>query len=188
MSRKKRNLLTAVAAIAIVVLLAATAYAASYIFLKVEDNYFQTGQIDVSIITDTSTTKYKRTLFGENVLIEPGATLRGDFTIQNNSNDPSGIWYRFFLQDVTGDLAEVLEVTLYDADGNEVKSGRMTSWENRLYMSPKAMANGDSHQYTLELHHPESAGNETQNLSMSFKLAVVAVQRKNNDKIEGLPE
>lgn len=61
-------------------------------------------------------------------LFEPGMTVKKDFFIENDSTGT--VYYRLYFAGVSGDLADVLEVTV--KDGNKtLYSGTPLSWRTR---------------------------------------------------------
>ena len=88
-------------------------------------------------------------------LFEPGMTVVKDFFVENESS--CDVYYRLYFSEIQGGLADVLEITV-----------RM---DERCDL-------------TMILHFPESAGNETQNLTLSFVICADAVQTKNNPERE----
>ncbi len=191
MKINKRFLLKAGAAVALVVLLATTAYAFSLIMYKVKDNYFQTGHVDVAIAFAPEVEG--KVDLQDDIKYEPGMRVRGDFTVYNLSvgDDKAaedGIWYRIYFTDVTrGKLAEVMEATIYDGE-KVLCSSTVAKWKNnRTLMEAQALGHGESKTLTLELHFPEEAGNDYQGIrdgKLEYQLAVVATQRRNNPNQE----
>lgn len=179
MSNAKRRIIMAIAAVALCVLLAATAYAFGYLFAEVRDNYFHTGTVDVDIAFAPAGDG-SIDLFNPNVRYEPGMTVRGDFVVTNNSTDTEGIWCRLYFSDLGGPLADVMEAKLYEGD-TLLCSGPVREWKSPRFMpEPFLLAEKAEKRLTLELHYPELAGNETQGDTMTFALSVTATQRTAN--------
>ncbi len=195
MSDKKRRIILVIAAVALCVLLAATAYAFGLFRVEVLDNYFHTGTVAVSIVLEADTDRVDLT---DPIYYEPGMTVRGDFTVYDYkfdedgnkiaSTDENGIYYRIYFSHLAGELAKIMEAKIYDSDGTLLYSG-LAKDLNRPGRFPAAQympyrSGGNSHTYTLELHYPELAGNDTQKKTMEFALAVKATQSTANPNQE----
>ncbi len=181
MSRNKRLILSTVAALAIIVALAGIGYAFYWLTLEVKDNYFHTGTIDVDI-EFAPAVEGKVDLYDQDVLYEPGMTVRGDFIVINNSTDENGIWYHLYFSHLSGSLADVMYARIYDGE-TLLMEGSVRDLASQLQTPLLHMpyqAGGSTHTYTLELHYPEQAGNETQNGTLQYALSISATQRTEN--------
>ena len=134
------------------------------------DDIFSTGVIQLNlndsqpVITD-----------GE-YLFEPGMTVKKDFFIENDSTGT--VYYRLYFAGVSGDLADVLEVTV--KDGNKtLYSGTPTQLEN-TQAADDLLAVGQRRTLTMYFHFPEATGNSAQAKDLTFTLCADATQTKNN--------
>ncbi len=161
--------------IAIIVLsacLCVTTFALVYATVSVENNLFHTGQVKIDLNDGKPVIREHEFLF------EPGMTVVKDFFIRNDST--WDVYYRLYLDDVTGGLADVLTVTIKDGD-RELYSGTA----NQLTRQNVAAADdtlkiGQRRDLTVVFHYPENSGNDTQNLDLTFTLCAEATQTKNN--------
>ena len=85
-----------------------------------------------------------------------------------------------YFDDIEGGLANVLDVTvtdgekvLYSGKVNELTRHNVTAADDTLEI-------GQRRNLTVFFHFPEAAGNEAQNLRLSFTLCAEATQTKNN--------
>ncbi len=186
MSRTKRMILSAAAALAILVALAGIGYAVYYLTLEVKNNYFRTGVVAVSIRFEPG--DGDKVDLSDEIFYEPGMTVRGDFTVYSfdetdgsATTDQRGMWYSVYFTALQGPLADVMEARILDGE-RELASGRVREMTSAFSsMAPRHMPPGEtSHTLTLELHYPESAGNATQGATMEYALGVTAVQRTEN--------
>ena len=156
--------------------LTVTSFALVYATVVVENNIFQTGYVKINLNDG------KPIIEEHEYLFEPGMTVEKDFFIQNLSSD--SVYYRLYFDNVTGGLADVLDVTLKDGD-QVLCSGKMQDLTKEFV---------DSGEFPLEIqevrklkivfHFPESYGNATQGLDLSFVACADAVQSKNNPNRE----
>ena len=105
-------------------------------------------------------------------------TVAKDFFIENDST--WDVFYRLYLDNVTGGLSDVLTVTIKDGDkilytgtANELTKQNVIAADD----TPKI---GQRRNLTVVFHYPESSGNDTQNLDLTFTLCAEATQTKNN--------
>ncbi|MBQ6856161.1 MAG: hypothetical protein IJO13_03560, partial [Lachnospiraceae bacterium] len=150
------------------------AYALFYATVKIEENYFQTGEVEIDLNGGRPVIERHEYLF------EPGMTVEKDFYIQNNSTDD--VYYRMYFENVNGELADVMEIRIWDPEtGAEYFNGiarRLTRMGVRTAREELAM--GERRDLKISFHYPEESGNATQNQEMSFDLKADAVQTRNN--------
>lgn len=150
-----------------------TAYAASYLTRQVKDNYFQTGEIKINLNDG------KAIITPEEFLFEPGMTVRKHFFVANEGT--GDFYYKVYFTDVQGALADGLEVTIQDAQGNVLWSGILSQLtRQRVKATQQVMSPGERREFAITIHFPEEKGNLYQEKSLHFRLAADAVQTKNN--------
>ncbi len=158
--------------IATALCLTLTTFAVVYSMISVEDNFFATGIVEVNLNDG------KPVISQGEYLLEPGATVKKDFFIENLST--CEVYYRLYFSNVGGGLADVLEVEIRDGDTvlakgtpTELNRENVPAFEGSLEVEQTK---------TLQIyfHFPENAGNSAQNESLSFDLNAEAVQTKNN--------
>ncbi len=183
-SKTYRKLVVRITLIVIlIIMMAVTTYAYVASVLRVADNTFSTGLVDID-------------LNGGNPivhgigLIEPGGTYLANFYVKNNATDPLGVWYKIYFTDVAGYLSQVLEVSLYTADDNGEMGEAL--WENKTMaeinenvdaFEEKLLPN-ERIDFIIKFHYPEEAGNDGMGKDLSFNIKADATQVKNNPNKE----
>ncbi len=152
--------------------LAITTAALVYSMVSVEGNLFTTGTVDINLNDNKPVINEKEFLF------EPGMTVEKEFFIRNEGT--AQVYYKIYLQNVTGGLAEVLEITLSDGE-NVLFIGTAEEFVKDIPVTAESILDaGETKTLKISFHFPEDKGNETQNLTLAFDIAADAVQTKNN--------
>ena len=161
--------------IAIIVLtlcLCVTTFALVYASVSVEDNLFHTGEVKINLNDGKPVIREHEFIF------EPGMTVVKDFFIENDST--CDVYYRLYLDNVSGGLADVLTVTIKDGDkvlytgtANELTRQNVSAADDTLKI-------GQRRNLTVIFHYPENSGNKTQKLDLAFTMCAEATQTKNN--------
>lgn len=161
-----------VAIIALAVCLVITTFALVYASVSVENNLFRTGEVKINLNDGEPVIREHEFLF------EPGMTVKKDFFIENEST--WDVYYRLYLDNVSGGLADVLEITVKDGDkvlysgtANELTKKNVVAADDTLKI-------GQKRNLTVYFHFPEEKGNEAQNLDLTFTMCAEATQTKNN--------
>lgn len=161
-----------VAIIVLAVCLVITTFALVYASVSVENNLFRTGEVKINLNDGEPVIREHEFLF------EPGMTVKKDFFIENEST--WDVYYRLYFDNVSGGLADVLEITVKDGDkvlysgtANELTKQRVSAADDTLKI-------GQKRNLTVYFHFPEEKGNETQNLDLTFTMCAEATQTKNN--------
>lgn len=150
--------------------------------VRVNENWFETGSVQLNLNDGKSVINA--------INFEPGATLKRDFFLENQSSDP--VYYKLYFAEIKGGLASVVEVKITPKIDGE------TGWEDIpadqvLYSGPvsgltraKVSAAGDDLEvgevknFSIFFHFPEQAGNSAQDLNLEFTLCAEATQTRNN--------
>ena len=161
--------------IAIIVLalcLCVTTFALVYASVSVEDNLFHTGEVKINLNDGKPVIREHEFIF------EPGMTVKKDFFIENDST--WDVYYRLYLDNISGGLADVLTVTIKDGDkvlytgtANELTRQNVAAADDTLKI-------GQRRNLTVIFHYPENNGNKTQKLDLAFTMCAEATQTKNN--------
>lgn len=161
-----------IAIIILAVCLCITTFALVYEKVSVSSNTFRTGEVHINLNDGKPVIREHEFLF------EPGMTVKKDFFIENDST--WDIYYRIYLDNISGGLADVLTVTVKDGDrvlysgtANQLTRQNVSAADDMLRV-------GQRRSLTVEFHYPEDAGNGTQNLDLTFTLCAEATQTKNN--------
>lgn len=174
----KKQLTRGIAAIAVLaVCLCITTLALVYSMVSVEGNLFQTGTIAINLNNGKPVIEENEFLF------EPGMTVEKTFFIENTGT--WDVYYKLYLENLEGGLADVLEVSVRDKD-TTLFSGLASDFTKEKIAAAELLALGERRELTMTFYFPQNASNSTENLSLSFDLRADAVQAKNNpDKLFG---
>lgn len=174
----KKQLTRGIAAIAVLaVCLCITTLALAYSMVSVEGNLFQTGTIAINLNNGKPVIEENEFLF------EPGMTVEKTFFIENTGT--WDVYYKLYLENLEGGLADVLEVSVRDKD-TTLFSGLASDFTKEKIAAAELLALGERRELTMTFYFPQNASNSTENLSLSFDLRADAVQAKNNpDKLFG---
>lgn len=152
--------------------LGVTTYALVMVSVSMPDNYFQTGNIDINLNDG-------RPVIAEHEFIfEPGMTVTKEFFIENRST--WDVFYKIYFAEVKGGLANVLKIEIRDGERCLFAGTAGELSENRVNAADDVLQTSEKKNLTISFYYPEEKGNETQNLTLSFKLCAEAVQTKNN--------
>lgn len=171
--RKTRSRLTGgiVAVIVLAVCLVVTTVALAYSMISVRDNTFATRRVRINLNDGEPGDPAPTSSCSSRAM-----TVKKDFFIENDSTGT--VYYRLYFAGVSGDLADVLEVTV--KDGNKtLYSGTPTQLEN-TQAADDLLAVGQRRTLTMYFHFPEATGNSAQAKDLTFTLCADATQTKNN--------
>ena len=105
---KKRIRACVTAIVLLVAMLVITTSALIASFVSVEDSIFEMGVVKIDL-------NGGQTIFdGSDWNVEPGQAIKKDFTLRNDST--VDVYYRLYLENVTGSLQECLVFEIYDGD------------------------------------------------------------------------
>lgn len=154
--------------------LCVTAFALAYAMLRVDNNVFETGEIKIDLNGG------KPVIEADEFLFEPGMTVEKSFYIKNNGT--WAVYYKLYFSNVKGDLGDVLDVTIKNADGNVLLQGKLSKLNrHNVPVAEDELQVGERRDMTIIFHFPEDAKNTAQSDNVSFALSALAVQTKNND-------
>ena len=168
----KRMALGVISAILLSLLLCVTTYALFYATVTVEDNYFQTGVVSIDLNGG------KPVIEEHEYLFEPGMTVEKPFYIKNEST--WSVYYKLYLDNVSGDLADVLDITILDGDKVLYRGTASELSRQNVAAADDLLLINQRHDLTIRFHYPEISGNDTQDQQLKFDLCADAVQEKNN--------
>ena len=203
----KKLLISIIIIIIFMVCFVSTTFALIYNKVTVEDNYYQTGVVKVSIselqkidkedINDSlPINSDSNDIDLDDFLFEPGMIVVKAFTVTNESS--CDVYYRLYLDELEGDLADVIEITITIDDDDNVSSNDKVLFSNVIASnlskdsindddfikdnpnSIDELEEGKSKSYKIYFHYPSDSNNSGQDKSLSFKLSVEATQTKNN--------
>ena len=161
-----------IAIVALAVCLCITTFALVYASVSVENNLFHTGKVKINLNDGKPVIREHEFIF------EPGMTVIKDFFIENDST--WDVYYRIYLENVSGGLADVLEITVKDGDRALYSGTASELTQQNVTAADDTLKIGQKRNLTVYFHFPEDKGNETQNLDLTFTMCAEATQTKNN--------
>lgn len=169
---KKKVYISIAAILCMFVMLTATTYALILSLVSADDNIFETAQVKIELNNGQA-------IFdGTDINIEPGCSIRKDFTVENDST--VDIYYRLYLENVSGSLRDVLIFDIYDGD-TLLFSGKADDMNKESpCQSSTPLASGEIRTLTAVVKMEESASSVYKNEGISFDITADAVQARNN--------
>lgn len=161
-----------IAIVVLAVCLCITTFALVYASVSVENNLFHTGKVKINLNDGKPVIREHEFIF------EPGMTVKKDFFIENDSS--WDVYYRIYLENVSGGLADVLEITVKDGDRAMYSGTASELTQQNVTAADDTLKIGQKRNLTVYFHFPEDKGNETQNLDLTFTMCAEATQTKNN--------
>lgn len=161
-----------IAIIALAVCLCITTFALVWATVSVDNNLFHTGTVKINLNDG------KPVIEEHEFIFEPGMTVKKDFFIKNEST--WDVYYKIYLDDVSGGLADVLTVTIKDGDKVLYSGTANELLKQNVIAADDTLKIGQRRDLTVVFHYPEGKGNDTQNLDLTFTLCAEATQTKNN--------
>lgn len=171
--RTAKKLTSSIVAIVVLgICLCVTTMALLYSTVAVESNLFETGTVELNLNDGRPVIEEGEYLF------EPGMTVEKAFFLENRSS--CDVYYRLYLDEVEGGLAEVLDITIREGE-TELYSGKASELSKaQVGAADDTLKLGERKDLTIVFHYPEEAGNETEEQYLSFELKAEAVQSRNN--------
>ena len=162
--------------IAVIVILSVclciSTFALYFISVDKKGNFFKTGKVQININDE------KPIITENEFLFEPGMTVKRDFFVENEST--ADIYYKIYLKDVSGGLADELIITVKDKEKELLsgKAGELCKKDN-IKAFDEILTSGERKVLTMEFYYPaESAF--SQNKDLKFTVCADAVQARNN--------
>lgn len=154
------------------VCLCITTFALVWASVSVENNLFHTGNVEINLNDG------KPVIHESEFIFEPGMTVEKPFFIENNST--WSVYYKLYFDQISGGLADVLQITILDADRVLYSGTANALTRQQVAAADDVLQIGEKRQLTVVFHFPEEAGNEAQNLDLTFTMCADATQTKNN--------
>lgn len=168
----KRMMRSVVLTIILVAGFTVVSYAMIRNLLTVETNSFQTGRVCINFNDDEPVIEEEEYRF------EPGMTVVKDFFIENEST--IDVYYKIYLENVEGKLADILDVTLKEGD-NVLYHGKAADMTETNVNSPDDVLQiGEVRWLNISFYYPCDGENDGQGEEMSFDISAEAVQTVNN--------
>ncbi len=173
MNKAKRLSVNIVTLVILCLCLCFTSFALGMAVYEVKYNSFQTGGIEIDLNGGNPV------ISAEEFLFEPGMTVEKPFYIRNNGT--WAVYYKLYFSQVSGDLGDVLEVTIFNDKGEELLSGKLSALtEKNVPALEDELGVQERQDLTVRFHFPKEAGNRNRGGTLTFELSAIAVQTKNN--------
>ncbi len=148
-----------------------TSFALSYTVIKIENNFFKTGEIKINLNDG-------KAIINENDhLFEPGMTVEKNFFIKNDGGEP--IYYKLNFTGVSGELSKAIVVTILDKNRLELVSGKVYEFESDKELIG-SLSGHEKQDLIARFHFPKDEGNVYKGTELQFKMSAIAVQTRNN--------
>jgi hypothetical protein len=172
LSTKKQIWVRVAAIFLLSAMLLITTYALAMPSVSVIDNLFDTGAVKIDL-------NHGEVVFdGSDINLEPGYRLKKEFTVTNEGTTP--IYYRLYLENVEGELADALVFQIYDGD-TLLYEGEAKYFNKENYCEGTTpLLVGETVTLTALVTMRSEVGNAFQGSGISFDMAAQAVQSKNN--------
>lgn len=168
----KKLTASVVTVVVLAICLCITTFALVWATVSVENNLFHTGIVKINLNNG------KPVIEEHEFLFEPGMTVKKDFFVENQST--WDVYYKLYFTNVEGGLADVLEITVKDGDRILYQGKASNLTKENVGAADDVLKLNEHRNLTVYFHFPEEAGNETQNLVLTFSMSADAVQTKNN--------
>ena len=152
--------------------LCVTTFALVYSIVTVDNNRFQTGTVKINLNGG------KPVIEDHEFLFEPGMTVEKDFFLENQGT--WDVYYKLYLDNVEGGLADVLDVAIRDGDTVLYSGKAVDLQKEQIGAADDILKLNERRELTITFHYPEEGGNSGQAQYLSFDLKADAVQTKNN--------
>ena len=161
-------------AVLLALMLGVTTFALITSMVEVKDNHFETGVVKINLNDGEPVIREDEYLF------EPGMREQKNFFIENEGSIDA--YYKIYLEDVKGDLADVLEATITEKESGKVLYQGLVSDLTRgsAAVDDGTLAAGERKDLTIRFYFPKERGNEAQDKTLSFKMGATATQVRNN--------
>lgn len=161
-------------AVLLALMLIVTTFALITSIVSVKDNTFETGIVRINLNDGEPVIRENEYLF------EPGMRVQKHFFIKNEGSIDA--YYKVYMEDVTGDLADVLQLTITDDESGKVLYQGTADELTRgsAAVSDDIITAGESKNLTILFYFPKERGNEAQDKNLSFRMSATATQVRNN--------
>lgn len=149
-----------------------TTFALVYTSVSVENNLFHTGEVNINLNNGNPIIREHEFLF------EPGMTVKKDFFIENNST--RDVYYRIYFDNISGGLADVLEISVKDGDKVLYSGTANELTRANVIVADDTLGIGQRKNLTAYFCFPEEMGNVAQSLDLTFTVCAEATQTRNN--------
>lgn len=161
-------------AVLLMLMLIVTTFALITSIVAVKDNTFETGIVKINLNNG------EPLIHEDEYLFEPGMRVKKEFFIENEGSMDA--YYRIYMDDMAGDLADVIQLTVTEKESGKVlyqgPADELT--RGSAAVSDDILHTGERKELTILFHFPEERGNEAQAGGLSFRMSATATQVRNN--------
>lgn len=161
-------------AVLLALMLGVTTFALITSMVEVKDNHFDTGVVKINLNDGNPVISEDEYLF------EPGMRVVKDFFIENEGSIDA--YYKIYLEDVKGDLADVLQLTIREKGTDKIlyQGTAKDLTRGSAAVDEAVLSAGERKDLTIRFYFPKERGNEAQDKTLSFKMGATATQVRNN--------
>lgn len=161
-------------AVLLALMLGVTTFALITSMVEVKDNHFDTGVVKINLNDG------KPVISEDEYLFEPGMRVVKDFFIENEGSIDA--YYKIYLEDVKGDLADVLQLTIREKGTDKIlyQGTAKNLTRGSAAVDEAVLSAGERKDLTIRFYFPKERGNEAQDKTLSFKMGATATQVRNN--------
>lgn len=161
-------------AVLLALMLGVTTFALITSMVEVKDNHFDTGVVKINLNDGNPVISEDEYLF------EPGMRVVKDFFIENEGSIDT--YYKIYLEDVKGDLADVLQLTIREKGTDKIlyQGTAKDLTRGSAAVDEAVLSAGERKYLTIRFYFPKERGNEAQDKTLSFKMGATATQVRNN--------
>ncbi|UKI20567.1 MAG: hypothetical protein L6V89_05585 [Oscillospiraceae bacterium] len=159
-----------IAIIILAVCLCITTFALVYASVSVENNRFHTGEVKINLNDG------KPVIQEHEFIFEPGMTVVKDFFVENDST--WDVYYRLYLDNVSGGLADVLTVTIKDGDKVLYSGTANKLTKQNVAAADDTLKIGQRRNLTAVFHYPETAATKRRTSTSPLRCAPKQRKRK----------
>ena len=161
-------------AVLLALMLGVTTFALITSMVEVKDNHFDTGVVKINLNDGNPVISEDEYLF------EPGMRVVKDFFIKNEGSIDA--YYKIYLEDVKGDLADVLQLTIREKGTDKIlyQGTAKDLTRGSAAVDEAVLSAGERKDLTIRFYFPKERGNEAQDKTLSFKMGATATQVRNN--------
>jgi len=152
--------------------LSVTTGALVYATITIEYNVFFTGIVDINLNDG------KPVIDEHEFLFEPGMRVVKNFFLESKST--GDVYYKIYFADVTGGLADVLQITVRSGDTVLYQGTAKELLRENVSAADDILRPNEIRNLTMEFYFPPEKGNAAQNQMLSVELRADATQTKNN--------
>ena len=164
-------ILSVIILIILLVTLSFVTFSLVYSIVSVDSNIFRTGSVSINLNDGAPVIEAEDSNFA------PGMIIEEEFFIQNDST--YSVYYKLYFQNLEGDMADVLKVTIYKGDEILYEGAPSDLTKDKVKAANDELLINERRELRIVFVFPEEAGNLIDPV-LKFDLCADATQTKNN--------